>query len=93
MSTVRMCDFTMPDGKVCGTIFSEREVGWSTGSITVVADPDSMDSRYQRTHTESIDLCPDHSPANVGQRKVKYPRLLAAHTPDNDDPWAEEKKS
>lgn len=88
MSTVRMCDFTQADGKVCGTIFSEREEGWSTGTVTVMAADLNIGTRAR---TESIDLCPEHSPSGV-VRKPKYPRLLATNPVSaTDDPWAPEK--
>lgn len=75
MSTVRMCDYTMPDGKVCGTIFSERDDGWSTGTVTMMKDDE--DSGIRRAIVEQIDLCPDHSPTPQKRQRREYPRLGA----------------
>ena len=97
MSTVRMCDYDTGKGGICGTIFSEREVGWSTGFLTVIAEDG-------KPLTESADFCPEHSGKPRARRS--YPRFTATPTasmlpettspstpptapdPETDDPWS-----
>ena len=90
MSTVRMCDYDTGKG-ICGTIFSEREVGWSTGFLTIISDDG-------KPLTEAADFCPDHSGKPRARRS--YPRFNANPTPmlepapkpspESDDPWRPE---
>lgn len=68
MSTVRMCDFETENGP-CGIIFSERDTGWSTGTMTVIDDDG-------KPTTERADFCPDHSP-RARRRNGTMPRLKA----------------
>lgn len=66
MSSVRMCDYMTENGP-CGTIFSEKEVGWATGMIATV-DEDG------KPHTETADFCPAHSPSSAPKNR-NYPRI------------------
>lgn len=66
MSGVRMCDY-MTDNGPCGTIFSEKEKQWGTGTITVMDDEG-------KPHTEYADFCPAHSPTAQPKNR-EYPRL------------------
>ena len=68
MSTVRMCDFQTENGP-CGTIFSEKERGWSTGVMAVIGE-DGIPT------TEAADFCPDHSPRPATEKRA-YPRFRA----------------
>lgn len=63
MSSVRMCDY-----EGCGTIFSEREIGWTTGTMNFIAE--------DGVKQERADFCPEHSP-NRPRRPGLLPRLKA----------------
>ena len=92
MSSVRMCDYMVKQNRVCGTIFSEQEIGWSTGVITTVGEDG-------KALTVAADFCPDHAPS-AERSKVQIPRFTPNVIPDalpsptsttraTDDPWAE----
>jgi len=68
MSSVRMCDN-------CGTIFSEAESGWQTGSVVTVEE-DGLKRSYQQ------DRCPECAVGVHGKRKMQ-PRLAAPKEESN----------
>lgn len=64
MSSVRMCDN-------CGSIFSESEDGWQTGTVSTVGQDD-----FGRSMTRMVqqDRCPDCAVGTKGKPKVR-PRI------------------
>lgn len=64
MSSCRMCD-------TCGTVFSERAEGWSSGQITV--NKTDLQTGKPTTQTLILDKCPECT--ELGQGPPPRPQL------------------
>lgn len=67
MSSVRMCDN-------CGSIFSEAEEGWQTGTVSTVGEDEFGQLVTRRVQQ---DRCPDCAVGVKGKPKVR-PRIAQA---------------